>query len=199
MADFVRIGPTYSLTEIPDGNPGNAITLSRLRALIRRRSPVVDLRARLITELAEEPEQQFIRCFAYVRSHMTYLEDERRTSPFPILDTLRSGESHVEDISSPDVLLWLIDQHGTAEGDCDDYVSLLGALLYSLGHRVSLVGISTRPDSVWNHIYLSAYLGDGYRIPLDPSPEIRGYMHVWHPLGWEPPDRTVTSKVEVRV
>jgi len=75
-------------------------------------------------------------------------------------------------------------------GDCDDYVSLTGALLRSIGHKVRSRIVQTTGSSTWNHIYL-AVLVNGQWMPLDPS--------VKQPAGWEVPASMVLKKQDYDV
>ena len=65
--------------------------------------------------------------------------------------------------------------------DCDDMVSLLGALLSSIGYRVRSRVVHTKGFDSWNHIYLMAQNPETSEwIPLDTTVE--------HNLGWQVPD-----------
>jgi hypothetical protein len=71
-------------------------------------------------------------------------------------------------------------------GDCDDAVSLLGALLRSVGHKVRTRVVQTKGQSTWNHIYLLVNI-NGQWMPLDTT--------VKQPPGWEvPPDLVVRKQ-----
>jgi len=75
-------------------------------------------------------------------------------------------------------------------GDCDDYVSLLGALCRTIGHQVRSRIVQTKGESTWNHIYLMAKVGDGW-MPLDASMK--------QPAGWEVPKSAVIRKQDFDV
>jgi len=75
-------------------------------------------------------------------------------------------------------------------GDCDDYVSLTGALLRSLGHKVRSRIVQTKGSDTWNHIYLVVNI-NGQWMPLDPS--------VKQPAGWEVPQAMVIRKQDFDV
>lgn len=65
-------------------------------------------------------------------------------------------------------------------GDCDDMVSLLGALLMSIGYKVRSRVVWTKGFSTWNHIYLLVQLpNSGEWMALDAT--------VDKPAGWEVP------------
>lgn len=75
-------------------------------------------------------------------------------------------------------------------GDCDDYVSLLGALCRSVGHKVRSRIVQTQGSDTWNHIYLAVNI-NGQWMPLDPS--------VKQPAGWEVPQNLVIRKQDFDV
>ena len=66
-----------------------------------------------------------------------------------------------------------------AAGDCDDMVSLLGAMLMSIGYTVRSRVVWTKGFSTWNHIYLLVQLPSGEWMALDAT--------VDQPAGWEVP------------
>lgn len=72
-------------------------------------------------------------------------------------------------------------------GDCDDQVALLGAMLRSIGHKVRSRIVQTQGFDTWNHIYLVAqHPGTKEWIPLDTT--------VNQPAGWEVPADIVIKK-----
>jgi hypothetical protein len=75
-------------------------------------------------------------------------------------------------------------------GDCDDFVSLLGALLRSVGHKVRSRIVQTQGETTWNHIYL-AVLVNGKWMALDPT--------VKNEPGWEVPQNLVIRKQDFDV
>lgn len=81
--------------------------------------------------------------------------------------------------------------------DCDDYASLLGAMLRAVGLKVRTRIVQTKGSDTWNHIYLAVAIPgkgpngtDGW-MPLDPS--------VKYPAGWEVPDSMVIRKKDYLV
>lgn len=66
-----------------------------------------------------------------------------------------------------------------ATGDCDDMVSLLGAMLRSVGYKVRSRVVWTKGFSTWNHIYLLVQLPTTEWMALDAT--------VDKPAGWEVP------------
>lgn len=75
-------------------------------------------------------------------------------------------------------------------GDCDDAVSLLGALLRSVGHKVRTRVVQTKGSTDWNHIYLLVKIGEQW-MPLD--------VTVKQPPGWEVPEQYVVRKQDFDV
>lgn len=75
-------------------------------------------------------------------------------------------------------------------GDCDDYVSLLGALCRSVGLEVRSRIVQTKGNSSWNHIYLMVKIGSGW-MPLDASMK--------EPAGWEVPANLIIRKQDFDV
>lgn len=75
-------------------------------------------------------------------------------------------------------------------GDCDDAVSLMGAMLRSVGHKVRTRIVQTKGSDTWNHIYLLANVG-GQWMPLDAT--------VKQPPGWEVPASHVIRKQDFDV
>lgn len=110
--------------------------------------------------------------FDFVKSNLRYTRD-----PYGM-----------EFVQTPDLLLRQIEAGETPAADCDDYTTLAGALLKSIGYPVALKATSYKPDKNLRHIYLlvNAY---GKWIPFD---AIRREKN----LGWEAPG--ITRAVEVR-
>lgn len=68
--------------------------------------------------------------------------------------------------------------------DCDDMVSLLGAMLRSIGYKVRSRVVRTSGNATWNHIYLLVQIpGTSQWMPLD--------LTVEQPPGWEVPKQYV--------
>lgn len=76
-------------------------------------------------------------------------------------------------------------------GDCDDYTSLLGAMLRSVGINVKSRVVQTQGNSTWNHIYLVAVMPNGKEMSLD--------LAVSAPAGWEVPAKLVIKKQDFEV
>lgn len=75
-------------------------------------------------------------------------------------------------------------------GDCDDAVSLMGAMLRSIGHKVRTRVVQTKGSDSWNHIYLMVNINGGW-MPLDAT--------VKQPPGWEVPSSYVIRKQDFDV
>ena len=71
--------------------------------------------------------------------------------------------------------------------DCDDFSSLLGAMLRSVGLQVRSRIIQTTGEATWNHIYLLVHIpeANAWR-PLD--------LSVKKPPGWEVPQQLIVRK-----
>ena len=72
-------------------------------------------------------------------------------------------------------------------GDCDDMVSLLGAMCRSIGLQVRSRIIQTTGEATWNHIYLLVHIpeANAWR-PMD--------LTVQKPPGWEVPQQLIVRK-----
>ncbi len=93
------------------------------------------------------------------------------------------------DIETDDHFVWLPEADWSTS-QCDDYTSLLGAMLRRAGHQVRSRIVQTKDASTWNHIYLLVKVGNEWK-PLDPS--------VSKPAGWEVPAGYVTAKQDFDV
>jgi transglutaminase-like putative cysteine protease len=111
---------------------------------------------------------------------MRYTPDAEAHGAFPLEDVLYA----------PDDLLAQIDAQGYAEGDCDDYVILLGALCVALSIPCQIEVLSTRDDRMFDHVYLRL-VDDTVMdaIPSGPAPIGAG-----EPFGWEVPPERVTNR-----
>lgn len=172
-------GASERFIEIPDGNEGSLATLRYMAAMMRAPDPEADTVSDILS-LALETHSDAERAetvFEWVRRHLTYTPDHD--------DGLT-----IEEIRTPGYLLIEIERLGTALGDCDDYVVLLGALLIRLGYPVTLVAISRHEDQQLDHVYLAVDTDEG-RYTADGI--------VAEPFGWEVPEDEVTNRVEVPV
>lgn len=164
--------------EIPDGEAGHLATLSYVADLIQLPDPAVQVFAAQWVELADAQgltdTELAASIFAWVQRHIRYTPD---------VET----EEIAEEIRSPAYLLHEIARRGSAEEDCDGYVGLLGATYYQIGWPVTLIAVSTRPDAILDHLFLSVAV-DGAVYAAD------GIMS--YALGWEIPHAEQTARVE---
>lgn len=158
---------------IAEGRLGSIQTLELIRDRIRQPSRYVG--AFLVGfagagGLQADRRAQAAAIFHFVQRAMRYTPD-----PPDVADQ----------ISSPDVLLASIADTGSARGDCDDYVILLGALYRALDLPVSLEAVSVSPDRTLEHIYCRVWVS-GWISADGIIPE---------PFGWEIPAAEITDRV----
>lgn len=130
----------------------NGGTLGIEQTLIAMRDLIVasDLHREVKDKAAEiiqnvqptETRAQIDAIVAWVRAHMKYVRDIRG----------------VEEVSAPWVLLGKIQLQNSAYGDCDDYATLLGALLRAVGFRTRLEALAVEEDR-YNHARMAVYDG----------------------------------------
>ena len=87
----------------------------------------------------------------WVKSHMIYLADP----------------DGAEFIQTPTVLLNVIAAKGTAYGDCDDHVVLLGALLTAIGIPARAAAVKLYGSEYYNHVIIE-YQVNGEWVTCDP-------------------------------
>ena len=87
----------------------------------------------------------------WVKSHMIYLADP----------------DGAEFIQTPTVLLNVIAAKGTAYGDCDDHVVLLGALLNAIGIPARAAAVKLHGSEYYNHVIIE-YQVNGEWVTCDP-------------------------------
>jgi len=105
--------------------------------------------------------------FRYVLRNMKYMRDMAG------VEMVKTPAVHLADIYGP---------RGMAFGDCDDHVTLLGALLYNAGYEnIRLVIMrSIGVNDGYNHIYLQVMIPDTREwLSLDATEKDQ-------PGGWEP-------------
>lgn len=77
-------------------------------------------------------------------------------------------------------------------GDCDDYMSLLGAMLRTVGLKVRSRIVQTTGNATWNHIYLMVFLPSrGGWASLD--------LSVNQPAGWQVPKSSIIRQQDFEV
>jgi transglutaminase-like putative cysteine protease len=144
---------------IPSGKDGIVATLRIMRDMVRqfkKTLPIRTLALQLTNGMAQKAwSQEIAALHAFVRDRIRYVRD--------ITD--------VETVQTPVVTLQM------GAGDCDDKVTLLAALLESIGHPTRFVAVGFRPED-YEHVYLETRLGAGW-IPLETTEPVEP--------GWSPP------------
>lgn len=147
-----------TLERMPTGDRGTLTrTVPTMARLIREgaKAPSVRRVADTLAANGASPEAFATQAYNWVRTVIDYQNDP--------LD--------VEYIRTPARMMELASQ-GRAEGDCDDYVVTLGALLGSRGIQTRLVVVRNEPGGLYAHVYLEAKTPSGW-IPLDAIPPRR--------------------------
>jgi transglutaminase-like putative cysteine protease len=164
--------------EIPEGNAGVVISLDLMRALARTPDPAVDeAAAGLLAQTWPVVTPYILAALVhqFLLDHLVYTLDAE----------------DVEEVRSPEWMLSQIEHYGTAQGDCDDYVTLGAALALALGLRPRFRVVSQRESGEYDHVYLQIEVSDGSWITSD---AIHG-----QPFGWEVDPRLVTARLDVPV
>ena len=161
----------YSAQEVSD-DPDEQVAqvIGIMSRYVREDAGTPQLRLALNQALSEAPGVDLIPAvYSHVKRRLSFVRDEVTAEPFSFLPL-----PIVETFIRP------VDMAGLAnkQGDCDDYVMYLAALLKTAGVPVSFVTVKAdeRDPSQWSHVYVAAYPQDG-RIALDAS-------HGDYP-GWE--------------
>lgn len=164
--------------EVPDGKAAIWATLERMAELIREHDPAVTRFAERLVAMIEEVDPTLSSAevasvmFNWVREHMFYTDDAH------VDPVNRPGDTIVDVIHHPDVLLDQILRIGHAVGDCDDYCILLGALYYDAGYGVTLVNV-VQAETEQEHVYLRVTTPQGTYAADPIMPE---------DFGWELPE-----------
>lgn len=157
----------YCVT-IPGGVRGVRRTLDAMRSLVRAFRVNTEIRQAATSLIFTTPERmassEAAALFEWVQSSVRYVRDVHE----------------VETLSTP-----LVTLRGRI-GDCDDQVTLLAALLESVGYPTRFVAAGYSEPGQLDHVYLQAFL-DGQWIDMDPTER--------NPMGWAPPD-PVTVLIE---
>jgi len=109
--------------------------------------------------------EEITAVFEWVKSNMHYTKD------YPNVEYIKTPERHLRDIQ----------ERGLAFGDCDDHVTLLGSLLYSIGYITRIVIIQSKwnTEGGWNHVYLYVNMPFSNNwVALDATAKDK-------PMGWE--------------
>jgi transglutaminase-like putative cysteine protease len=171
---------------ISDGNLGVMQTVDFMRRMMLTPSPAVREQAEAILIAARmgphaSDDLRANAIYAWVQKKMVYTAD----ASHPV-ETDHGPDVLDEELRSPDYLLQRIAIEGRAAGDCDDYVILMGALLASVGVSFRIALISTKPDKVFDHVYLRL-IANGRAMDA-----ITG-----QPFGWEVPFHQMTAFTEL--
>lgn len=167
---------------IAKGNDGVRQTVDLILRMIR--SPMPEIRQmaeRIVRDAYVTDFNELVwasAIYRWVQRHMTYTPDA--SHPVTLADG--SGDLLDEELRSPDYLLGQIHEQGTAFGDCDDYVILMGALLLAVGIPFQIVVISSSPSGIYDHIYLQLF--DGTAMDAITN----------QPFGWSVPEERVTAR-----
>ena len=176
---------TVRVTAIPPGNAGVLETARRMADYIRAPHPGVDAQAQQIAlELGSASRwARAAAVYKWVQDHLVYVHDGEAPDAVP-------WESGQEGLRSPDYLLRGIANAGVDYGDCDDYVILMGALLYALGIPVAIVLTSGTPSQEYDHVFL--------RVQTESGPVYADAI-TGQPFGWHVPADRVTLWTEIPV
>lgn len=162
-----------SLVEtIPDGTPGVAVKMRRLRSLVDRAKANPNFRAVALRLVAGVPERDWTGELAAVSDYVRRLRYTRDPAGVELFTdpVLLAGAI---DASSPD-----------AAGDCDDHAALGAALLESLGHetRFRVAGYDSPDGAQWAHIWHEVRHPTRGWVAIDDTAK-------GHPVGWSPASR----------
>lgn len=159
---------------IDDGIRGTEQTLVEMKRLIitGARDPVVINETRRVVGYIPEKDykKEIDAIFGYVQNRVRYTKDV----------------VGVETLTTPRRMIQQIQTQGFTYGDCDDKISLLGAMLESIGHPVRLIVTSQSPTREFQHVYLEVKLGERW-ISLDPTKRDVS-------SGWEQKDYTARAR-----
>lgn len=122
---------------------------------------------------------------------VTVRKDNTRRPHAKVLSVREAPAERVVDIETETHRFWLPESDVVVH-NCDDYVSLLGALCRSVGIKVRSRIVQTQGEPTWNHIYLVAQMDDGSWMSLDPTILGKG-------AGYEVPDHIVLRKQDFDV
>jgi transglutaminase-like putative cysteine protease len=152
----------HTLSALPSGDAGVAVTLKAMVKLIRAAKVDPSVRqfaASLVQGLPQKDlSGQMVAIFNFVRDRIRYLGDVR----------------DVETLQTPQYTLEL------KQGDCDDKSVLLATLLETISYQTLLKAVGVRGGPL-SHVYVQVKLGKKW-ISLDAT--------MPNAAGWEPPDIT---------
>jgi len=161
-------GMPSQIIRIPDGPDGVTATLTIMRDMVRAFKTNILIRSTALQIVQGCPQKGFTcevnALFEFVRDSISY----------------RMDVNGVETLQTPDITL-----QNLQSGDCDDKVTLLCALLESIGHPTKMIAIGLEPG-IYCHVYAATRVGNAW-VPMDPTEPVE--------LGWQPdPSRVVEQK-----
>ena len=132
---------TVTLQAIPSGPAGIRATLRKMRRLIKKYKTAPAIRAISQKIVQSVPEKNYSAeakaIFKFVQSKVRYTRDIHG----------------VETLQTPIQTLKMM------SGDCDDQVTLCGAMLQSVGHPVRLIACGHFPKR-FTHVFLETRIGN---------------------------------------
>lgn len=133
-----------TLLSLPSGTDGTRETLRIMGDLVRRgkHDPAVFLRSREL--VAHLPPKDWIgqvrACYEFVRDSIRYCRDT----------------FGAEGLQTARVTLEL------GQGDCDDKVIILCALLSALGHPCRMCAVKLDDEAEYSHVFAQTWIGNGW-------------------------------------
>lgn len=149
-----------TLLGVPSGIAGVKNTLSLMRQLIRQYKKDIVIRQFALAIVDGQKQKNFHaevkKLFEFVRDRIRYVKDVNE------IETLQTPTKTLE----------------IKQGDCDDKVMLLAALLESIGHPTRLVAVGFN-YRIFSHVFLQTKIGHNW-ISLDSTEPVQA--------GWQPPN-----------
>lgn len=110
-----------------------------------------------------------------------------------IFNFVRQRVRYTKDIDGKDTFQSPLYTLSRRAGDCDDFSTLLAAMLRMAGHRVKFRVVRTKKSSNWDHIYVLVEMPPGSNrwMALDASVPERA--------GWEAPSSIIAAKRDFNV
>lgn len=153
-------------------------TLGRMALLIRlgAEHPAVRAAALAAVPAGADRREKAAAIHQWVRARVRFVQDETLVAAAAALSGLDLAPD-AELLIAP----WELLRMSPAQGDCDDFTMLTGAMLRALGVPIELVIVAANPNrrTEYSHVYLYAVLEDGGRLAVDAS---HGPA-----VGWEAP------------
>lgn len=136
-----------TLQTIPDGKAGTLLVLEKMRKLSQEGKKQLIIR-NLALQLVEGLQQK------------DYLGEVEALTRF-----VRYGIRYVKDVDEIETLQTPQVTLQVGQGDCDDKVTLLSALLNSIGHKTRFVAVGFIPG-IYSHVFLEVNVR-GQWIPIE--------------------------------